>query len=255
MKYGVWLALPCAVVVLSLLGATWLAADRARERSAPPSPQRGEKPRGTTLTLAGTDVTARKTAAEETPEAQQQVAETATRSVPPLSLEGFLDEKLPEAPEEKEALKADNFACYVCHANYETEELTLVHARAGIGCAKCHGPSLDHCDDEAHEIPPDIMFALDEIDAQCGTCHEGHDASAIDVVARYLQRVPAKTNPEEVVCTDCHGDHRLRHRSVWWDRETRELIVPEDGQPLQVRPDWSVPPHENPAPSADPQDQ
>jgi len=72
------------------------------------------------------------------------------------------------------------------------------------------------------------------------------------VVARYLERVPAKTNPEKVVCTDCHGEHRLRHRSVWWDRETRELIVPEDGEPLQVRPDWSVPPHENRDPTADP---
>ncbi len=246
MKYGAWLALPCAVVALSFLGLT----DRTPGDAAPPlSPQCADKLGGTTLAFAGPDATTKKTAAEDQDETpRQQEPEPETRSVPPLSLEGFLDEKLPEAPEEKEALKADNFACYVCHANYETEELTLVHARAGIGCAKCHGPSLDHCDDEAHEVPPDMMFALDEINTQCGTCHEGHDASAIDVVARYLQRVPAKTNPEEVVCTDCHGEHRLRHRSVWWDRETRELIVPEDGEPLQVRPDWSVPPHENPDP-------
>jgi hypothetical protein len=30
---------------------------------------------------------------------------------------------------------------------------------------------------------------------------------------------------EEVkVCTDCHGDHRLPHRTRIWNRETGELI-------------------------------
>ncbi len=168
------------------------------------------------------------------------VAPERAAAVPPLSLEGYLDEKLPDAPDEKEAVKADNFACFVCHANYETESLTLVHARAGIGCAKCHGPSLDHCDDEAHETPPDVMFAPEAIDGQCLQCHQSHDAPADEVLARFLDRVPAKTDPARVVCTDCHGEHRLARRTVWWDRKTREMVVREDGQPFKVRRDWSA---------------
>ncbi|MDY0166603.1 MAG: multiheme c-type cytochrome [Thermoguttaceae bacterium] len=150
-------------------------------------------------------------------------------AVPPLSLDGYLDEKLPEAPKKQEVLKADNFACHVCHANYQTEELALVHARAGVGCVKCHGPSLDHCDDEAHEIPPDVMFSLEQIDAQCAECHKSHHAPATEVLARYLKRVPAKIEPGQVVCTDCHGEHRLARRTVVWDRKTRKLVVGEDG--------------------------
>lgn len=163
-------------------------------------------------------------------------------AVPPLSLEGYLDEKLPEAPEEEDVVKVDNFSCYVCHANYQTEELARVHARAGVGCGDCHGPSYAHRDDEAHIIPPDIMFAPEEIDNQCIKCHKTHDAPATAVLARYLERVPGKTQAEKVVCTDCHGEHRLRLRTVWWDRRTREMIVRDDGQPFKVRPDWSRPP-------------
>ncbi len=222
MKYGVYLALPCAVVALGVFGLTFLAGDRTQGNAMPPPAGQGDAARGES----------------GSPAAPMRA------SPPPLSLEGFLDEKLPDAPAEREVLKADNFACYVCHANYETEELALVHARVGVGCAKCHGRSLEHCDDEAHEIPPDIMFALEEVDGQCATCHEGHDAPATEVLARYLERVPAKTNPSDVVCTDCHGEHRLARRTVWWDRKTREMVVREEGQQFKVRPDWSVPPRE-----------
>ncbi|HYW79846.1 MAG TPA: hypothetical protein VE890_09735, partial [Thermoguttaceae bacterium] len=41
--------------------------------------------------------------------------------IPPLSLDGFLDEKLPEATADAPKLKVDNSACYVCHGNYDTE--------------------------------------------------------------------------------------------------------------------------------------
>lgn len=45
----------------------------------------------------------------------------------PLSLEGYLDEKLPEATEteaDKKA-KAQNFACYVCHGSYYSGQVVL----------------------------------------------------------------------------------------------------------------------------------
>ena len=164
------------------------------------------------------------------------------QAVPPLSLEGFLDEKLPEAPEEPDPVQVDNFACYVCHANYQTEDLARTHARVGIGCIHCHGRSLEHCDDEAHETPPDIMIPPHKIAEQCGKCHQTHDASPNEVLARYWERVPAKTDPATVLCTDCHGQHRLPRRSVWWDYETREMVIREEGQRYKVRPDWSVPP-------------
>jgi hypothetical protein len=164
------------------------------------------------------------------------------RAVPPLSLEGFLDEKLPEPPEEPDAVRVDNFACYVCHANYQTEDLARTHARAGIGCVQCHGRSLEHCDDEAHETPPDIMIPPHQIAEQCGKCHKTHDAPPNLVLARYLERVPAKTDPTTVLCTDCHGQHRLPRRSVWWDYDTRKMVLRKDGQRYKVRPDWSVPP-------------
>lgn len=145
-------------------------------------------------------------------------------AVPPLSLEGLMDEKLPE-PEEKVEVKADNSACYVCHGNYDGEELALIHAKEDVSCIECHGESLAHRDDEDNVTPPDIMYPTDKIEEKCAECHDSHDVSAREVIVRWQERCPKKTNPKELVCTDCHGQHRLKLRTVRWDKKTRKLII------------------------------
>lgn len=158
-------------------------------------------------------------------------------AAPPLSLEGFLHEKLPEAPTDQAKMKVDNQACYVCHGNYKDEELVVVHGIDEVGCIDCHGKSLDHRDDEDNVTPPQKMYAPQDIGKMCGDCHEDHIAPAAKVIARWQQRCPAKTDPKTIVCTDCHGRHRLKFRTVWWDKKTGKLIVRQQGQRIKVAPD------------------
>lgn len=147
------------------------------------------------------------------------------RKVAPLSLDGFMDEKLPEASGQKLIAKVDNSACYVCHANYEEEELVVSHAAEEVGCMDCHGDSNDHRNDEDNITPPDTMYPLATIDAMCRECHETHDVSAMEVLQRWQERCPEKTKPSEIACTDCHYQHRLQLRTVRWNKETGELIL------------------------------
>jgi formate-dependent nitrite reductase cytochrome c552 subunit len=133
-----------------------------------------------------------------------------------------------EAPGEtadKEVHKADNSACYVCHANYQEEELVGWHAVEDTGCVDCHGDSFAHRNDENNTTPPDVMFPANKIDANCAECHEEHDVPADKIIARFLERCPEKNDPKTLVCTDCHGQHRLKLRTVVWNKETRELIT------------------------------
>jgi len=69
------------------------------------------------------------------------------------------------------------------------------------------------------------MYGPHNVDKMCGDCHETHDAPARKVIGRWQQRCPAKTDPKQVVCTDCHFDHRLASRTVAWDKKTGKLIV------------------------------
>jgi hypothetical protein len=165
-------------------------------------------------------------------------------AAPPLSLEGLLDEKLPEAPEVDPDVKVDNSACYVCHENYNGEELVLQHAKEEVGCIDCHGKSSEHRDDEDNITPPDEMYGPGDIGKQCGECHEQHDADAVKVIGRWQERCPAKTDPKTIVCTDCHGTHRLRFRTVWWDKKTRKLIIRKEGQRTKVAPDLTRKKHD-----------
>jgi len=149
-------------------------------------------------------------------------------AVPPLSLDGLRDEKLPEAPKEKVEVKADNSACYVCHGNYDGEPLALIHAKEDVGCVECHGESTDHRNDEDNITPPDVMYPADEIDEKCEECHDTHDVPAVKVIARWQKRCPSKTDAGQLVCTDCHGQHRLKNRTVRWDKKTRKLIIGDE---------------------------
>jgi len=127
--------------------------------------------------------------------------------------------------------RADNTSCYVCHSNYQGEPLVELHAAENIGCIKCHGESTMHRNDEDHRTPPDVMYASKDIGPACAKCHETHDAPAAKVIAQWQKKCPARTNPAELLCTDCHGEHRLKFRSYWWDKQTRAYVVPKPGEP------------------------
>lgn len=151
-----------------------------------------------------------------------------------------------DAPPEEDPLDvpqgplANNTACFVCHTNYEEEPFAVEHAKVNVGCVKCHGESFAHRDDEDNITPPDTMYGPEKIESNCRKCHDVHDAPAAEVIARWQQRCPAKTNPKEIVCTDCHGQHRLKVRTVWWDKKTRKLIIRKEDERVKVAPDLTA---------------
>ncbi len=166
----------------------------------------------------------------------------AAAAAPPLSIEDLLHEELPEASEDEDEILADNSACYVCHGNYQEEPFALWHAKEDVGCADCHGESHDHRNDEDNITPPDTMFAAADIAGVCANCHETHDAPAVEVIARWKERCPAKTDPKKLVCTDCHGQHRLKFRTVWWNKKTGELIIRKKGERTKAAKDLTTAP-------------
>jgi hypothetical protein len=101
---------------------------------------------------------------------------------------------------------ADNSRCYVCHANFQKEDLAVTHARAEIGCAKCHGACDAHIDDESWTsggkgTAPDKMYARNKVIPFCVTCHE---VSKRDTPGCQFPQLT-----EKKACTDCHGKHHL----------------------------------------------
>lgn len=157
---------------------------------------------------------------------------------PPLVVDKNTPLLLEEPPEEDPwdvhpGPVADNVACYCCHANYQEDEFVVYHAKANVGCVKCHGPSHAHRDDEDNVTPPEVMFPPEKIASNCRECHGTHDAPARKVIAVWQERCPKKTKPEEVLCTDCHGRHRLKSRTVRWDKKTGKLIVRGQKIPLK----------------------
>jgi cytochrome c1 len=122
----------------------------------------------------------------------------------------------------KKGTAADNSRCFVCHVNYEDEEMTVKHARGGIGCATCHGPSDAHCGDEGNVTPPDILFPPPAVVPSCLKCHAGETLADADYYCPvWLAGETEKT------CLECHGAHRMSVRTVHWDRETRQLLPKE----------------------------
>jgi hypothetical protein len=148
--------------------------------------------------------------------------------LPPLVIDKSAPLLLDEPPakaKESQAFLIINDACYVCHNNYREEPLAVIHAKEETGCADCHGDSLDHRNDEDNITPPEIMYPLAKIDEACRECHDSHNVPAREVLTRWQERCPQKTDFSTVVCTDCHGFHRLERRVVRWNKETGELIV------------------------------
>lgn len=125
---------------------------------------------------------------------------------------------------------ADNSYCFVCHVNYQEEPLALQHQEAGIGCEQCHGLSAKHSADEDNLTAPEKMYAPARVAPFCLTCH----------AKRSLARDPnhrevfASRKTESQRCTECHGEHRLTHRTRVWDKNTGKLLR-KDGGPAMDR--------------------
>jgi hypothetical protein len=155
---------------------------------------------------------------------------------PPLVIDRdkplLLDEPA-EKPKKQEGPMADNTACFVCHGNYEEEQLAVIHAGEEVGCIDCHGESFAHRDDEDNVTPPDTMYWPEKIDPACQECHDTHDVPAREVLQRWKERCPEKTDFSKLVCTDCHGQHRLARRTVRWNKRTGELIIEKKDAPAQ----------------------
>jgi len=110
--------------------------------------------------------------------------------------------------------QADNSRCFVCHINYMQEDIALIHARANIGCADCHGQSDEHIADESwasggNGTAPEIMYPRPKINTSCMGCHPKEKLDADE-------HKPLFANFEKMVCTDCHGEHRLEVRKCKW---------------------------------------
>ena len=138
--------------------------------------------------------------------------------LPPLVVDKSTPLLLGGSSEKPKAKEPDymsiNPACFVCHNNYTEETLVKQHAKEKVGCIDCHGQSFAHRDDEDNITPPDTMYPLEKIDAACQKCHETHDAPAKKVLTRWQERCPQKKDFAGIVCTDCHGGHRLEKRTV-----------------------------------------
>jgi hypothetical protein len=50
------------------------------------------------------------------------------------------------------------------------------------------------------------------------------------VLQKWQERCPEKTDPQQIVCTDCHYQHRLERRMVRWNKTTGELIFKDKEQ-------------------------
>jgi len=139
----------------------------------------------------------------------ESVAEVAKEEEAPLLLDDEPLLLLDDEPEDDQSDEPgyDNSRCFVCHVNYMQEDIAVLHARADIGCAGCHGESDEHIADESwasggNGTAPDTMFPKPKIVPFCMSCHT---KEKIDTD----QHKPLFANIDKMVCTDCHGEHRI----------------------------------------------
>jgi len=165
--------------------------------------------------------------------AEAEEGGSSASSLPPLEIDSnaplLLEEPEPPEAEPPVGPVADNQACYVCHANYQEEPFVRWHANANVPCTECHGASHPHRNDEDNITPPDVMYPRTRVDRNCAECHHEHDVAARKVIACWEERCPERTDPDDIVCTDCHGEHRLPRRTVRWNKQTGELIIAQPG--------------------------
>jgi hypothetical protein len=89
-------------------------------------------------------------------------------------------------------------------------------------CQKCH---------TSHDVQPAEVVRRwqqrtgdKKTEVLCKKCHEDHDIPAAAVVRKWQKQSGQKIYEKPIVCTDCHGKHRLKMRSVRWDKKTGKLL-------------------------------
>jgi len=132
---------------------------------------------------------------------------------PPLLLEDAAGTNAPAGP------GADNNRCQVCHLNMTLEVISVTHAKANLGCAKCHGPCDAHIADESwasggNGTAPEIMYPRHKINALCRDCHNGEKVR-LNRPGPPCPKLSGKWTYQKF-CTDCHGNHRLPARKCKW---------------------------------------
>jgi hypothetical protein len=118
-----------------------------------------------------------------------------------------------EGDQEHASLNA-NAGCYVCHMTFVKEPLVTTHLKKQITCARCHGASIAHANDEnVGATLPDIVIKRDQVTASCRTCHRIPDGHPKGFFARLFGSKQTGPGAEPVVpaavCTDCHGKHKI----------------------------------------------
>ncbi|MCL5270060.1 MAG: cytochrome c3 family protein [bacterium] len=146
---------------------------------------------------------------------------------PPLTVDKAAPLLLDEATTSAKPANLRKLICHDCHANYLEEPFAVAHDKAGVTCLSCHGESMAHSGDENNITPPEVMYAREAIAPKCRQCHPDHNAAAIDVIVLWQRRGLQKLDARQLVCTDCHGEHRLKVRTVEWDKKT--------GKPLPAK--------------------
>jgi hypothetical protein len=144
----------------------------------------------------------------------------------------------------------ENTRCYVCHLDLKMEEISTVHLDAGITCDECHGPSVEHLEDEMLMTKPDFLFGRSEVDKMCSnpTCHkpgaeryvygfEDHtDTAAVkDFYNKWLGRIRpnGRVITAKSVCTDCHGIHNIVTQiATHLEKQPAEWIAAFNGRDL-----------------------
>jgi hypothetical protein len=134
-----------------------------------------------------------------------------------------------------------NARCYVCHVNFKQDPFVQWHVNKNIGCVKCHGESREHIADEANLTPPEVMYWPSRVGFGCYWCHPRHDVPARDVLARWHELGLDQAKPQRVLCTECHGAHRLRVRTIVWDKRTGALLSKTQPMAVQSPPKLSPP--------------
>jgi hypothetical protein len=134
---------------------------------------------------------------------------------PPLVLDDEPPLLLDDGPQRPGQEMADNSRCHHCHLNYVQEQLAVVHARANMGCAHCHGASDEHIADESwasggNGTAPDTMYRREQVNPFCLSCH-AKDTLPEPEHGAFLAGAADKRH-----CTDCHGEHRLAVRRCKW---------------------------------------
>jgi len=108
--------------------------------------------------------------------------------------------------QQKVAAKA-NEVCFDCHIDFKGEELVAKHVKGGVTCARCHGASKPHMDDEVRKTPADVTFRGKTMRVFCHTCHSPEKHMTLE--PHQLAAAAEARTGKPKSCTECHGDHKI----------------------------------------------